>query len=131
MSKGKHFDKVYVENYLRENAGKIPSAKMAEELNLQKVTLRGYAWRLGIDLTVKSYVEEIEKKKKTVAELYGKMTVKDIAAKMGISPSSVTYYAYKVGVLRPARTKEVTHNGRFFNEKVHQDWIIGGKIDKY
>ncbi|EDT1338784.1 TPA: hypothetical protein ACTA1Y_000294 [Salmonella enterica subsp. enterica serovar Bovismorbificans] len=80
--------------YLRENAGKLSTREMAEELGTNVTVIRNMAARLKLSLRVRGFthehVEEIHK-------LYASpenITIRNIAIQTGLSPGIVSYILY-------------------------------------
>lgn len=83
--------------YLRENAGMLRAAEIAEALGTNLTVVRNMAVRLKLSLRVRGYThEQVEK----VRELYaagGDISLRDISRLTGLAHSVVSYILYTSG----------------------------------
>lgn len=81
-------------NYLRENAGKLSTREIADELGTNITVIRNMAARLKLSLRVRGVTREQVDEVYRLYALPENITVRNIATQTGLSPGAVSYLLY-------------------------------------
>ncbi|EHG4041248.1 hypothetical protein J4198_005074 [Salmonella enterica] len=81
-------------NYLRENAGKLSTREIADELGTNITVIRNMAARLKLSLRVRGVTREQEDEVYRLYESPENITVRNIATQTGLSVGAVSYLLY-------------------------------------
>ncbi|EDX2836242.1 Rrf2 family transcriptional regulator [Salmonella enterica] len=81
-------------NYLRENAGKLSTREIADELGTNITVIRNMAARLKLSLRIRSVTGEQVDEVYRLYESPDNITVRNIATQTGLSAGAVSYLLY-------------------------------------
>lgn len=115
-------------DYVRQWAGKKTSVDMADDLDVNKSTIKKYAEMMGISLVLHEKIERYELIDSLIDKHYQDKSVREIAKLAGVKMARVRYRGLVKGVefLREVAPPKmvVVEEGEFFNEGARTNWLL-------